>query len=161
MISLVPPRLSQRAKSISRRDTFIILVVLSLASLLLTPLSEVKKGIIDNLPWVGIGTVITESLFIIGLGIMALEAGHELGRNPLRWRSKLRKVVSHLVRTKLFWLGFWINAAGAAGTAVLVTIGILKILPPQGWLLLWLPLADLALTVAIRVAVVTTVGEPK
>ena len=157
----MPSRLIERTKSVSKRNVLIILALISLASILLTPFSEVKQGIIDNLPWVGVGTVITEALFILGLGVMALEAEHELGHNPLLWRRKLHHVVNHMVRTRIFWLGFWINAAGAAGTAVLITIGIIKILPPQGWLLLWLPVADLALTVAIRSAAVMAVKELK
>ncbi|MBX4190772.1 hypothetical protein KW794_01660 [Candidatus Saccharibacteria bacterium] len=144
---------------IKKRDVLIALLVASLASLLLTPVSQIKQGIIDNLPWVGVGTLITETLFIIGLGIMALEAGHELGKNPVLWRRKLHKVVRHLVKTKMFWIGFWINAAGAAGTAVIVAIGIFKVLPPRNWGLLLLPALDLGLTFALRLAAVQTIEE--
>ena len=121
----------KQSKYLKRRNALIFLLVASLAAVLLTPLSVVKQGISNNLPWIGVGILISESLFIIGLGMMALEAGHELGKNPFFWRKKLRHVVSRMVRTKLFWLGFWINAIGAVGTAVIVSIGIIKTLPPR------------------------------
>lgn len=138
----------------NKRDILIVLPVFSLASILLTPVSEVKKGITDNLPWIGVGTLITEVFFIIGLGIMALEAGHQLGPNPVRWRRKLPHIFRGVVRTKIFWLGFYTNTAGALGTAIILSIGIFKILPPQSWGLIILPLLDLSLTFALRYAVV-------
>ncbi|MGH1493131.1 MAG: hypothetical protein ACRBK7_27665 [Acidimicrobiales bacterium] len=105
-------------------------------------------------PWVGLGIVASEVLFIIGLVVMAGTVGIRLGLNPLRWRSQLDTILGHLDRTPLFWFGLALNTVGALGTGLVILAATLTGLPPTAWGLLVIPLADLSLTAAVRAAVV-------
>ncbi len=151
----------RRLKYVNRKNALILLVIGSLLSIFLTPLSRVKQEVTSNLPWVAAGTILTETMFIVGLGIMAWEAEEELGRNPLLWRKRIHKVINHLVTTKAFWVGFWVNAAGALGTAIIVGLSVILTFPVQSWGLLWVPALDLAATITIRASAIGAIGAIK
>jgi hypothetical protein len=140
------------------------LVAASIAMLFFSPLNELKETVSEALPWVLTGVLITESLFVIGIIIMAIAVEYELGLNPLKWRSHIKSVLHHVPENRLFWIGFWINAIGALGSGIVVAAGILISLPATSWGLIWLPFLDLSLTVALRITILelkkeTTVEE--
>jgi hypothetical protein len=128
------------------------LVLFSVGSLILMPLRSVKESIIDILPWVGIGVVMTETLFIIGLCLMATAIGLKVQkpRDLLRLRSELKEILRSATTTKSFWVGFWMNAVGAVGSGVVFTAGIVAALPVSSWGLAIVSTLDIFVTVAIR-----------
>lgn len=132
-----------------KRVFFWVLLVYSLGSLLFTPLGPVLASVKAILPWVGVGAIVTETLFIAGLVIMAAAIGLE-SRNPLTLRKDIKRMLVAAVETRSFWVGFWINAVGACGSSLFLCAGILIALPPSSWSLLYFPLLDLAATIAIR-----------
>jgi len=107
------------------------------------------ERIVATLPWVGIGVIVTEVLFVSGLLIMALSLGIRI-RNPLKLRREIKSVLSASTASKTFWAGFWVNAVGAVGTGLLACAGIISVFPVTSWGLMYLPLIDLVATVAIR-----------
>lgn len=129
------------------------LVALSVIMLFFSPLNELKDIVSQNLPWVLTGLIITEGLFVLGLIFMAYSVEHELGLNPFKWRSHFKKVAKHIPESRVFWLGFWLNAIGAFGSGVVVGLGILISLPVTSWGLIWLPFLDLSLTIALRATI--------
>ena len=96
-------------------------------------------------------------MFIAGIAIMAATVGVPLGWNPLQWRSRFDDVIARLNRSPWFWLGLVINTLGAAGSALVVVTAIAYGLPMSAWGLLVLPFLDLAVTVAVRAAIVSGV----
>lgn len=130
------------------------LILGSLALTFLSPLGLLKERIVDNLPWVATGALISESLFTIGLAIIAADVGVKLGRNPLQWRQKLLPMLRQATKGKLFWVGFWVNTVGALGSGLIVGTGIVLTFPPQSWGLVIIPFLDLSLTIAIRTAAI-------
>ncbi len=144
---------TQRPLRRLRRAAFWGLVVVSIALLFLSPLDEVVEQVKDVAPWVGIGLVVSEVLFVAGLALIAAAVGVSLPRNPLVWRAQLPELLAKLDTTPLFWVGLVINSIGAIGTAVVLVVAIVRGLPVQSWGLLVLPFADLSLTVAIRASV--------
>ncbi len=137
-----------RTKTIKRALLW-ALVIFSIASLLFTPFGSLKEDIIRVLPWFGVGVIVTEMLFIGGLAIMATSMGLKV-QNPLRLRGELKSLLAATTSTKMFWLGFWVNAIGAIGSSVVLGVGILMALPPSSWGLMTLVGADIAATVVIR-----------
>lgn len=137
-----------------RRTLFWGLIILSIGSLIFAPLQPTIDRVKEVGPWVAIGLVVSEILFVIGLAVMAGTVGVKLGFNPLKWRSQFDVILAKLDRSPLFWVGLVINTIGAIGTGVVVLIATLTGLPPTAWGLLVLPLADLSLTAAVRAAVV-------
>lgn len=135
-------------------------MVLSIASLLFSPLGPLIDRVREVGPWVGLGLIVSEVLFVIGLAVMAWSVGVRLGSNPLRWRDRMRDVLAALDRSPTFWTGLIINTIGAVGTAVVVVGAIVAGLPLSAWGLMVLPLADVSLTVAVRAAVVNGVRRP-
>ncbi|HEY0965024.1 MAG TPA: hypothetical protein VGE13_00915 [Candidatus Saccharimonadales bacterium] len=125
------------------------LVIFSIASLVFTPLGPLKDDIIQVLPWFGVGVVATEVLFIGGLAMMAASMGVKF-RNPLRLRRELKSLLAATTTTKMFWFGFWINAAGAVASSIVLGAGILMALPPSSWGVLSLVVVDITATVVIR-----------
>ena len=101
-------------------------------------------------PWLGVGLLATELMFVAGLATMALVTGVQLGLNPVRWRRRMPLVLASLRRTPWFWLGLAINSAGALGSALVVACAVVAGLPRSAWGLLIVPLFDLTLTVSIR-----------
>lgn len=137
-----------------RRILFWGLIVLSIGSLIFAPLGPTIDRLKEVGPWVAIGLLASEALFILGLAVMAATVGVKLGANPLKWRSHFEAILAKLNRTPLFWVGLALNTIGALGTGVVLLIATLTGLPPSAWGLLVLPLADLSLTAAVRAAVV-------
>lgn len=137
-----------------RRILFWGLIILSIGSLIFAPLGPTIDRVKEVGPWVAIGLLVSEALFILGLAIMAATVGVKLGLNPLRWRGQFDAILAKLDRTPLFWVGLALNTIGALGTGVVVLIATVVGLPPTAWGLLVLPLADLSLTAAVRAAVV-------
>lgn len=135
-------------------------MVLSIASLLFSPLGPLIDRVREVGPWVGLGLIVSEVLFVIGLAVMAWSVGVRLGSNPLRWRDRMQDVLAALDRSPTFWTGLIINTIGAVGTAVVVVGAIVAGLPVSAWGLMVLPLADVSLTVAVRAAVVNGVRRP-
>lgn len=135
-------------------------MVLSIASLLFSPLGPLIDRVREVGPWVGLGLIVSEVLFVIGLAVMAWSVGVRLGSNPLRWRDRMQDVLAALDRSPTFWTGLVINTIGAVGTAVVVVGAIVAGLPLSAWGLMVLPLADVSLTVAVRAAVVNGVRRP-
>lgn len=135
-------------------------MVLSIASLLFSPLGPLIDRVREVGPWVGLGLIVSEVLFVIGLAVMAWSVGVRLGSNPLRWRDRMQDVLAALDRSPTFWTGLIINTIGAVGTAVVVVGAIVAGLPLSAWGLMVLPLADVSLTVAVRAAVVNGVRRP-
>ena len=131
-----------------------VLVALSVLSLVFSPLGPVIERVREVGPWVALGLLISEALFIAGLAVMAWSVGVRLGPNPLRWRERLSEVLASLDRSPMFWTGLVANTVGAVGTAVVLGWAVVAGLPVSAWGLLVLPLADLSLTVAVRAAVV-------
>lgn len=144
------------ASKLKKHRTYLVwfVIILSLLPLFLTPLSGLQDQLTHNLPWVGIGILISELVFILGLSIIAWDVGEKLGTNPLKWRSKLVPAIEKSSHEWLFWVGFVVNTIGAIATAVIVAAGVFMSLPPQSWGLIILPLIDLSVTYAIRAAIV-------
>lgn len=128
-----------------------------MVSLALSPLGSLIDRVREIGPWVGLGLLVSEVLFVAGLAIMAWSVGVRMGFNPLRWRDRVEVVLASLDRSVTFWFGLAINTVGAAGTALVIVAAVLGGLPLSAWGLLLLPLADLSLTVAVRAAVVNGV----
>lgn len=127
-----------------------VLLVVSLLSLLFSPAAIVKDRVLDTAPSLLAGIVITEGLFILGIIIMASAVSFSLARNPFRWRQHLTSLARQVGKTRLFWLGFWINAVGALGSGLLLAYGVVRSLPVTSWGLLWIPIGDVLLTLAVR-----------
>lgn len=137
-----------------------MLVVLSIASLAFSPLGPLIDRVREVGPWVGLGLIVSEVLFIVGLAVMAWSVGVGLGANPLRWRHRMQDVLGQLDRSPAFWTGLAINTMGAVGTALVVVGAIVAGLPVSAWGLMVLPLADVSLTIAVRAAVFNGVRQP-
>jgi len=135
-----------------KRITLLVILVSIIASFL-TPVGETINKVSQVAPDVLVGVGVTEALFVIGLVIMATVVGFELGMNPFKWKQHFKIVAHHLPQDKWFWIGFWINAAGALGTGVILAWAVVKALPPQSWGIIWVPFLDLGLTVFIRASV--------
>lgn len=136
-----------------------LLAALSVASLVFSPLGPLVERAREVGPWVGLGLVVSEALFVLGLAVMAWSVGVRMGLNPLHWRDRWATVLARLDRSPLFWLGLVVNTIGAVGTAAVLGVAVLTGLPRSAWGLLVLPVADLSLTVAVRAAVVGGVRQ--
>ena len=136
-------------------------MVLSVASLAFSPLGPLIDRAREVGPWVGLGLITSEVLFVLGLATMAWSVGIRMGANPLRWRDRLDMVLAQLDRSPVFWVGLAVNTIGAVGTAAVVVTAVVAGLPLSAWGLLVLPVADLSLTVAVRAAVVNGVRRPR
>ena len=130
-----------------------ILIIASIAMLFFSPLNELKDKLADTLLWVFISLLVTEGLFILGIILMAAAVEHDLGLNPFKWRSHLKTVLKHVPESRLFWLGFWVNATGAVGTGLVISVAVVTSLPVTSWGLIFLPFMDLGLTIALRATI--------
>jgi hypothetical protein len=131
----------------------LFIVVASLVASFLTPIEQTISRLAEFAPGVLLAVGVTEALFVLGLVIMAGTVGFELGPNPLKWKQHFVRVVRHLPADKWFWAGFWVNAAGALGTGIVLAWAVVKALPPQSWGLIWVPFLDLGITVFIRATI--------
>lgn len=141
--------MSPTLRVIAKRVLLCALVAFSIGSVFFTPLDPVLAQMKAVLPWLGIGVVVTETMFVVGLVIMAAALGVEI-RNPLRLRKSIKDILAAAVQTPTFWAGFWVNATGACATAVMLGTAIVMALPVTSWGLMYFPALDLAATVAIR-----------
>ncbi len=133
----------------------LVAVGLAIGGLALAPLGDVIDTARVAAPWVVVGLLVSEGLFIAGLGTMIVATGSRLPSNPFRWRAQLLDALKGALHTKVFWLGFWVNLVGAVGTAVIGAAAVFIVLPPLGYGLLIVPALDLFATVVIRSAVVS------
>jgi hypothetical protein len=136
------------AKTITR-VLFWALVLFSAVSLIFAPFDSIWERLISVLPWLGIGVIVSEALFIGGIVIMATPLGIRV-RNPFKLHKDLKAILLASTNTTTFWVGFWINAVGACATTFLLAVGIVAVLPVTSWGLLCLAAVDLAATIAIR-----------
>lgn len=138
-----------------------VLLVISIIFLLLSPLDEVRDKISQTAPTLLLSILVSEAAFILGILIMASSIGFELGKNPLTWKRHIHEITKELPDNKMFWFGFWVNAAGAFGTGIFLSIGIIRVFPVQSWGLLWIAFADIALTLTVRAAILELRTEYK
>jgi hypothetical protein len=130
--------------------------VLALFSTALTlavnPFGELKRRLIDVTPWAGAGFIVSETMFIGGIMIMAWAVGLDWG-NPLKLRKTLAEIYNKANGSRPFWLGFWINSLGSVGSSAILSIGLILYLPPESYGLLGVAVLDLAATVVVRKAI--------
>jgi hypothetical protein len=139
-----------------------IAVALALASTVLTlvmnPLGELKRRLFDVAPWTGVGVIVSETMFVGGIMMMAWAVGLRWN-NPLKLRKALTEICRRANGSRIFWLGFWVNSLGAIGSPVIISIGLIFYLPPESYGLLSIIFADLAVTIVIRKAMLRGVKE--
>ncbi len=136
-----------------KRILLVIALLALVQSVLTLTIAGIPQSAKDKLPWLVVGTAVTEVLFISGLVMMAVSAEHALGKNFLRWRRHLKEIAGKVNRSKLFWTGFWVNAAGALGTGLLWLWAIFTSLPLSAWGTVLLPVSDIFLTIVLRLAI--------
>lgn len=124
------------------------------ATLAYNPLGEVTEDLVEASPWVGAGLVASEGMFIGGLAMMATSVGSS-ARNPLKMRGQLDEICQKADDSLLFKSGFWVNTTGAVGSAAVIAGGILIKMPPESYGLLSFSAMDLAVTVAVRKAMMS------
>jgi hypothetical protein len=117
----------------------------------LNPMEEVQHEVIDAAPAVGVGIVASEVMFVGGMVMMASSVGNKVG-NPLKLRERLPEICEQANDSKLFKAGFWVNATGAVGSAAILSAGVIAKLPPESYGVLSIAAADIAVTVAVRKA---------
>jgi hypothetical protein len=113
------------------------------------PTGEVVDQITEALPWVGVGLVATEAAFVAGGSMMVTSVGGKIG-NPLTVKQRIPEISQKASESTLFKAGFWVNTAGAVGSAAVITAGVITQLPPESYGLLSFAAADLAVTVGVR-----------
>ncbi len=123
-------------------------------TLTLNPLGEVTHEVVDAAPMVGIGIATSETMFVGGLAMMATAVGTKVG-NPLKLKERLPDICEKANDSKLFKAGFWVNTVGAVGSAAIISTGIIAELPPESYGMLSFAAADLAVTVAVRKAMLS------
>jgi len=135
----------------STRKVTAALVLISVGLFFTTPFdSTLDKMHENNLAGYVFVVTVSELLFITGLLIMAITVGHDIGVNPFKWRRHINQVMKKVAIDKFFWVGFWINFAGALGTGMVFTIVTILLLPPQSWGLAVVGFIDLFITMALR-----------
>lgn len=141
-----------------RKIILILLLIFTVLEIAIVPLNASATEL-SRLPTFATLLLISEILFILGILLMALSIEHDLGPNPLKWRKQLKHLVKNMRTDKRFWVGFWMNMIGALGTGVIVFIGIILVLPIQSWGILWLPIADITITLLLRATVLEIRNE--
>lgn len=116
------------------------------------PFEQTKDEVIDAAPWVGGGLFLSEAMWIGGAAMMLTSVGDKV-KNPLKIRKKLPELAKKANSSKLFKSGFYINTAGAVGSATVISAGVVDKLPFHSWGLLGLAVADLGVTIAVRKAI--------
>lgn len=112
-------------------------------------LGDLKDDVVEAAPWIGTGVIASEVAFIGGLALMGASVGASI-KNPLKLRQELPEMVSKANDSRLFKAGFWLNTSGAVGDFGVLSVGILKEMPPSSWGVLGLTLTDLAGTIGVR-----------
>lgn len=129
----------------------VILVVLSVLIVLVQPYERIHTLLEANQAWLLIISLLfSEALFIAGIIVMASVVGHDLGKNPLKWRHHVSKLAKKAISHTIFWLGFWLNAIGAVSTTLLLSVATIRYLPKEAAPLLGIALFDLFTTFALR-----------
>jgi hypothetical protein len=123
-------------------------------TLTMNPLGEVTHQVVEAAPAVGIGIATSETMFIGGLAMMAASVGSKIG-NPLKLKERLPEICEKANDSKLFKAGFWVNTVGAVGSAAIISTGVIAELPPESYGVLGFAAADLAVTVAVRKAMLS------
>lgn len=118
----------------------------------MNPMEEVQTEVIDAAPVVGVGIVASEAMFVGGLVMMASSVGGKVGKNPLKLRERLPEICEKANESKMFKSGFWVNAAGAVGSAAVISVGVVTHMPPESYGVLGFAAADIGVTVAVRKA---------
>ena len=121
------------------------------ATIAYNPLGEVTENLVEATPWVAGGLAASEGMFVGGLAMMGAAVGTSV-RNPLKLRNQLSEICQKANDSLLFKSGFWVNTAGAVGSAAIIAGGILIKMPPESYGLISFSAADLAVTVAVRKA---------
>ncbi|TLQ44591.1 hypothetical protein FEF34_17020 [Streptomyces marianii] len=134
------------------RVIFTVAISSILATLALNPLGELKHKAIEAAPWVGIGILVGEIMFLGGLVMMASGVGIKAG-NPFRLKSNFARICQLANHSHLFMAGFWVNSLGAVGSAVAIVFGVVLHLPWESYGILTFAAVDLMLTIAIRKAI--------
>jgi hypothetical protein len=132
----------------------VLIVITSLMSIALSPIDRVGAKIIANAPEILWAFFISETLFLLGILIMASRIGYELVINPYHWRKHYRTILKNIPEDTPFWVGFWINTVGALGTGVAILFGVVLTLPAHSWGISWVGFADLGITITVRSAVI-------
>lgn len=120
----------------------------------MNPLGEVTHEVVEAAPAIGIGIATSEAMFIGGLAMMAGAVGSKVG-NPIKLRERLPEISEKANDSLLFKSGFWINTVGAVGSAAIISAGVIAKLPPESYGVLGFAAADLAVTVAVRKAMLS------
>lgn len=120
----------------------------------MNPLGEVTHEIVEAAPVIGVGIVASEAMFAGGIALMATSVGSKIG-NPLKLKERLPEICAEANDSKLFKAGFWINTVGAVGSAAIIAGGVVAKLPPESYGVLGFAAADLAVTVAVRKAMLS------
>jgi hypothetical protein len=112
--------------------------------------------------FVAIALVVSEAFFIGGALLVAGSLGHHVlsSRGGTESATRLtamrnvratyRELAHHVGSSRAFSLGFLLNWVGAAGTGIVLAVGIILVLPVSSWGLLILPLLDLVATFSWR-----------
>lgn len=133
------------------------IITVSLAFLVFSPLDKVIDEVRVAAPWVVGGFFLTEGMFITGLVLVALSASMSIG-NPLKLRGRAKEVLheaaTEVANSRLFWVGFWLNASGAFGSGMVAVVAVMATLPVQSWGISLLAFMDLSATIALRAAVI-------
>ena len=135
-----------------KKKLIILLGFFTVVELFLVPFNASSTEL-AKLPIFATLLLFSESLFIIGLLLIALSVEHDLGPNPLKWRRHFKTLIKHIPNDKKFWIGFWINLVGALSTGLIVLFGIIFVLPIESWGIIWLPITDIAITILLRATI--------
>lgn len=119
---------------------------------------QVEHDLVEALPWVGGGVATSETAFIVGAGMMGAAVGRKVG-NPLTVKERIPEIAERANDSLLFKSGFWVNTAGAVGTAAIVSAGVIAKLPPESYGVLPIAFADMGLTATVRVAMLKGIRE--
>lgn len=132
---------------------YTVLVACTIIVLIMYDSSEVLNGIKKNADWIVFALAITEVCFIAGIVMMSFVVFKTI-RNPFKQRAQLRELVRQGIRTWSFNIGFVLNAIGAVGTSLVLIFAATTTLPIYAWSILFLPVVDLVVTVALRIALI-------
>ena len=118
-------------------------------TLAVNPLHELEHKVIDAAPWVGSGLVAGEAAWIGGAALALGAVGVKV-RNPLKIKNQFKDIATHADNSKMFKIGFWTNTTAAVAEFGVLTVGVMKYLPPEAWGALSFGALDLAATVTFR-----------
>lgn len=115
---------------------------------------------LGKLVWAAPSLLVTEALFIVGACMMAVSVGENLAefRHPRQWykgimmvRSHTRSYAEKLIISPRFSFGFWCNFVGAAGTSIILIVGLWTVAPVTSAGLVAIIVLDLIATFGWRI----------